>query len=156
MIIRRAEKRDMPAIGKLLEQVELVHHRGRPDLFKNGGRKYYDEELAEIIEDDKRPIFVYDDETDGVLGYAFCVLEDHRGENVMTPILTCYIDDICVFEHARGRGVGRAIYEYVRAWAKAAGCYNVTLNVWECNPGARAFYEKMGLVPYKYGMEVIL
>ncbi len=146
----------MPAIGKLLEQVELVHHEGRPDLFKDGGRKYRDDELEAIIADDRRPVFVYDDDADGVLGYAFCVLEDHSGENVMTPILTCYIDDICVFEHARGRGVGRAIYEYARSWARSAGCYNVTLNVWECNPGARAFYEKMGLKPYKYGMETIL
>ncbi len=156
MEIRRAEERDMPAIGKLLEQVELVHHRGRPDLFKNGGRKYNDAQLEEILRDDRRPVFVYDDEAEGVLGYAFCVFEDHAGENVLTPILTLYIDDICVFEHARGRGVGRAIYEYVRAWAKSAGCYNVTLNVWECNHGARAFYEKMGLKPYKYGMETIL
>ena len=155
-MIRRGKKEDIEVIGRLLEQVEMVHHLGRPDLFTDGGRKYYDDELERILEDDRRPVFVYDDERDGVLGYAFCVLEDHAGENVMMPILTCYIDDICVFEHVRGRGVGRAIYEYVRDWARVYGCYNVTLNVWECNPGAKAFYEKMGLTPYKYGMEVIL
>lgn len=155
-MIRRAQERDIPAIGKLLEQVELVHHNGRPDLFKNGGRKYYDEELETLLPDDRRPIFVYDDDDEGVLGYAFCILEDHSGENVLTPILTLYIDDICVFEHTRGRGIGRALYEYVREYAKSIGCYNVTLNVWECNPGAKRFYEKMGLKPYKYCMEAIL
>ncbi len=155
-MIRRAEERDIPAIGKLLEQVELVHHRGRPDLFKDGGRKYYDDELREILADDARPIFVYDDEKYGVLGYAFCVLEDHRGENVMTPILTLYIDDICVFEHVRGRGVGRALCEYVKEYARSVGCHNVTLNAWACNPGAVAFYEKMGFTPYKFGMETVL
>lgn len=156
MAIRRAETRDIPVMGRLLEEVELVHHEGRPDLFKNGGRKYFDAQLEEILADDTRPIFVYDDEAEGVLGYAFCVLQDHTGDNVMTPILTLYIDDICVFERIRGRGVGRAIYEHVREYARSIGCHNVTLNVWECNPGARAFYEKMGLVPYKYGMEELL
>ena len=156
MTVRLAERRDIPVIGRLLEEVELVHHKGRPDLFKNGGRKYNDAQLEEILADGTRPIFVYDDEAEGVLGYAFCVLQDHTGDNVMTPIRTLYVDDICVFERARGRGVGRAVYERVRAYAREIGCHNVTLNVWECNPGARAFYEKMGLVPSKYGMEELL
>ncbi len=155
MEIRRAEERDLPAIGRLLEQVELVHHRGRPDLFKNGGRKYYDGELRRIMKDSARPIFVYDS-GEGVVGYAFCVLEDHAGENVMTPIKTLYIDDICVLEGSRGSGVGRAIYNYVLDYARSIGCYNVTLNAWTCNPGAVAFYEKMGMKPYKLGMETIL
>ncbi len=154
--IRRAEARDLPALGALLEQVEMVHHLGRPDLFKNGGRKYHDGQLLEMLPDERRPIFVYDDEQDGVLGYAFCLLEDHAGDNVMTPIRTLYVDDICVFDHARGRGIGRAIYEYVREYARQIGCHNLTLNVWECNPGARAFYERMGMRPYKTGMEDIL
>ena len=59
-------------------------------------------------------------------------------------------------EAARGRGVGRALYEHILAYARQIGCYNVTLNVWICNPGAMAFYEKLGLVPYRIGMEQIL
>ena len=45
---------------------------------------------------------------------------------------------------------------FTKKFAKEQGCYNVTLNVWECNPSARKFYEKAGLKPYKTGMEVIL
>ena len=56
MTIRRAELKDMPRIHELLAQVEEVHHRIRPDLFKGGGRKYTDAELAEILADDNRPI----------------------------------------------------------------------------------------------------
>ena len=41
-------------------------------------------------------------------------------------------------------------------YAKKNGFYNVTLNVWNCNPSAMKFYESMGLVPYKVGMEKIL
>jgi len=67
-----------------------------------------------------------------------------------------YIDDICVDESARGQQVGRAIYEHIIAFAKESGCYNVLLNVWSCNPGAMSFYEKLGLRPYKVGMEKIL
>ena len=46
--------------------------------------------------------------------------------------------------------------EAVLDFARESGCYNVTLNVWSCNEGAMRFYEKMGLVPQKIGMEKIL
>ncbi|MBR2853332.1 MAG: GNAT family N-acetyltransferase, partial [Clostridia bacterium] len=67
-----------------------------------------------------------------------------------------YIDDICVDENARGLGVGRALYDHILNYAREKSCYNVTLNVWTCNPGAMAFYEKLGLTPYRVGMEKIL
>lgn len=52
--------------------------------------------------------------------------------------------------------VGRALYNSALAQARALGCYNVTLNVWSCNPGAAAFYQSLGMQPYKIGMETIL
>ena len=156
MDIRRAEEKDLQGINKLLYQVLMVHHNGRPDLFKADSKKYTDEELLEIIRDDKKPIFVGVDENDQVLGYAFCVFQQHIGDNVLTEIKTLYIDDLCVDENLRGRHIGKQLYEYVLSFAKEQGCYNVTLNVWSCNESARKFYEKCGLVPYKVGMEKIL
>lgn len=156
MRIRRAEEKDIDGINCLLYQVLMVHHKGRPDLFKGDTKKYTDAELADLIRDDSRPIFVGVDDRDNVLGYAFCVLQQHIEDNILTDIKTLYIDDLCVDESLRGQQVGTQIYEYVLSYAKSIGCYNVTLNVWECNPGARKFYEKCGLVPYKTGMEKIL
>lgn len=156
MIIRRAKQEDKPGILSLLSQVLTLHHEGRPDLFKGGVRKYTDEELSMLIEDDKRPVFVGVNEADEVLGYAFCVFIRHENNNILTDILTLYIDDLCVDEKCRGQHVGKALYEYVLAFAKESGCYNVTLNVWELNDGAKKFYEACGMQPQKIGMEKIL
>ena len=156
MNIRRAEIKDMDGINNLLSQVLEVHHKGRPDLFKGNTRKYTDDELKIIIADADRPIFVGVDEDDNVLGYAFCVLQEHPDDNILTDIKTLYIDDLCVDENARGRHVGKQIYEYVVNYARQINCYNITLNVWSCNPGAMKFYETCGLVPYKVGMEFVL
>ena len=49
MNIRRATELDMNGINKLLCQVLMVHHNGRPDLFKAGCKKYTDEELNSIL-----------------------------------------------------------------------------------------------------------
>lgn len=157
MQIRRAQDGDMEGINRLLFQVLEVHHEGRPDLFKDNGKKYTDEELAAIIRDDSRPVFVGVDEvSQRVLGYAFCVFQRYEDSNILTDIKTLYIDDLCVEKQCRGQRVGRAIYEYVLAFARKEGCYNVTLNVWACNDAARRFYESCGLAPQKIGMEKIL
>ena len=156
MKIRRAETCDMPRIDELLMQVELVHHKARPDLFKNGGRKYTDEELAAIIADDKRPILVAVNDNNRLLGYAFCIFQQYLDNTIMTDIKTLYIDDLCVDEACRGQHIGRALYEAVLAYAREHGCYNVTLNVWSGNDNAQRFYESCGLKPQKIGMEVIL
>ena len=153
--VRRAEERDISAILNLLVQVDLVHHNGRPDLFKGPATKYSAGELRGILADEKTPVFVCTDENDRVLGHGFCILQ-HSGGRLMVEHTTLYIDDICVDEAARGQGVGRALYEHILDFARAEGCYNVTLNVWSCNPGAMAFYEKAGMTPYRVGMEKIL
>lgn len=155
-MIRRAEENDMDGINRLLCQVLTVHHNGRPDLFKGGVKKYTDEELKGILADEGRPVFVAVDRDGQVFGYAFCIFRQYPDDNILTDIKTLYIDDLCVDEAHRGRNIGRQLYEYVLDFAKEQGCYNVTLNVWECNPGAKRFYEKCGLTPQKVGMEKIL
>ncbi len=156
MIIRRAELKDMKGINDLLEQVCLVHHKGRPDLFKYGAKKYTDEQLAAIIQDDSRPIFTAVNEEGQVLGYAFCIFQQHVGDNILTDIRTLYIDDLCVDENQRGQHIGSQLYQYVLDFARKSDCYNVTLNVWSCNESAMKFYQACGLKPQKVGMEVIL
>ena len=156
MNIRRACVKDMDGLNKLLLQVCLVHHKGRPDLFKYGAKKYTDEELKAIIHDDTRPIFIATDETKKVLGYAFCIFQQHIDNNILTDIKTLYIDDLCVDENLRGRHIGQKLYNTVLAFAKESNCYNVTLNVWSLNESALKFYEACGLKPQKIGMETIL
>lgn len=155
-MIRRAINEDIPGIMKLLVQVDMVHHNGRPDIFKGPSTKYDEEELKEIIIDDTKPVFVYVDDEGNVLGHAFCIFMQIKEHRILTDIKTLYIDDICVDENARGQHVGTKLFEYVSDFARKNEFYNITLNVWECNPTALEFYKKMGLLPQKYGMEMIL
>ena len=156
MTVRRAGEKDLAGINALLSQVLEVHAAGRPDIFRAGTRKYVDDELLALFEDEAHPVFVAVDDEGRVLGHAFCELQDHRGSNSWQPILSLYIDDICVDEKSRGQHVGTALYQHVIGFARERGCHNVTLNVWECNPGARAFYDAMGMTPLKTCLEQVL
>ena len=155
-MVRRARKEDIARILELLIQVDMVHHNGRPDLFKGPATKYGADELEEIIKNDSTPVFVCVNEEGTVMGHAFCMHKQITDDRVLTDVRTLYIDDICVDEAFRGHGVGRALYDHVIEYARSLDFYNVTLNVWSCNPGAVKFYETMGLKPQKIGMEKVL
>lgn len=154
--VRNAEERDIPSVLRLLEQVNMVHHNGRPDLFKGPATKYDAEQLREIFRNPETPVFVCVDGADAVQGYMICMLKQAVNDNILTDIKTLYIDDLCVDEALRGTGVGQALYGHAVAFARESGCYNVTLNVWALNPSALRFYERRGMAPQKIGMEYIL
>ncbi len=153
-MIRKAEKRDITGLIALLYQADAVHNAIRPDLFKGNTPKYSEAELEDIIRDENSPIFVYDDGK--VVGHAFCQIKEVKNHRLLQDIKTLYIDDICVDEASRGKRIGKALYDYVREYAKKEGCYNITLNVWGGNDSAMRFYEKMGMTVQKTGMEAIL
>ena len=153
MNIRKAEKRDIPRLDDLLYQVHLLHATGRPDIFRKGNKKYTDEELSVILEDERTPVFVAVDDADRVIGYAFCIYQEVKGEIPLMDRKTIYIDDLCVDETLRGRHIGQALYRYVLDVARENGCDAVTLNVWCLNEGAVRFYEKCGMTPLKVVME---
>ena len=154
--IRQANQSDIPSIMNLLHQVNDVHADGRPDLFIHGHTKYDVENLKYIIANNITPIFVGIDSEGQLVGYCFCIVEDHSGSSNMAPVKTLYIDDLCVDQAQRGKHVGRTIFEAVKVYAKDHGFYNITLNVWCCNPGAMKFYESLGMTPLKISMETIL
>lgn len=72
MKIRNAEERDIPRILQLLGQVLQIHAELRPDIFLPGTTKYTADELAGLLKQEDKPIYVAVDEADVCLGYAFC------------------------------------------------------------------------------------
>ena len=153
-MIRKANNTDIERIMELLHQVNMVHFEIRPDLFKPHTTKYDEQELGALLADELKPIFVYDDGM--VQGYAFCQINEVKDDILLQDIKTLYIDDICVDENARGKHIGKALFEFVRDYAQSIGCRNITLNVWEGNDAALCFYRDMGMHVQKTTMETKL
>lgn len=155
MIIRRATPADIPAIQALLAQILAVYHQARPDVFKAEGSKFTDEQLAQIIADDSKPVFVCCNDDGTVLAHLF--LEIHVAQDsVLQPLKTLFIEDLCVDQHARGGKIGARLHAFATDFAKQNGCYNLTLRVWNDNAGATRFYENLGMKAQYTSMEQIL
>lgn len=155
MPIRKANKNDIPTLMIFLEQILGVHHQARPDIFKEKGSKYTPEELEKLMQDEKTPIYVYENEEGILLGHLFLTLKETQS-HVLNPIKTLFIEDLCVDEKARGQKIGDQLYHFAEDLAKELGCYNLTLNVWNDNQGALRFYQRQGMQAQETVMEKIL
>ena len=155
MTIRFACENDIPQMLDLLLQVGEVHHQIRPDLFRAGAQKYDEAALKRLLKTSDRPILAA--EVDGkMVGYAFCILQITKDDPVLCDRRVLYIDDLCVDENHRGRGIAGALYRRALELARELSCDAVTLNVWWGNDNALRFYENCGLQRQKIGTEKVL
>jgi GNAT superfamily N-acetyltransferase len=59
------------------------------------------------------------------------------------------IDALVVDESQRGRGIGRALVEYARTWAREEGLARLRVRTNEKRTDAHAFYERLGFTHVK-------
>jgi len=154
-IIRAATEGDAGTIHALLLEICDLHAAGRPEIFKGGKAKYTEAQIVESLKKDNGElIFVACDAENSVLGYMI-VNERQRAENEHMYAERClYIDDLCVRGESKGRGVGKALMDHLKLYAKEKGYHRITLNVWEFNESAIRFYEKNGMTTQRRIMEI--
>jgi len=152
--IRPAKTTDHPAVERLLRQIAQLHASLRPEIFRAGSRKYGEEQFSAMLSDSGTPILVAENEHGEVLGYAMLQVKSVGADHpVLLPRVFLYLDDLCVDENTRGRGVGTALMEAVRALAKSRGIEKIEVNVWECNDAAMRFYEGLGFTTQRRALE---
>ena len=152
LFVRRMKEEDYKGILPLQEEIQRLHEAARPDVFRRGAVSYPEEAFRRVLNDPDWRCAVCEAEGD-IVGFVFaCVrrLRDHRNMRDADMLL---IDDICVREDFRRRGVGRALIAYAEAAAKEAGCGRLELSVWSFNKEALEFYRAMGLSPRELRME---
>lgn len=149
MQIRRAAAPDAERIAELLKTIGALHHTLRPDVFGDGA-KFDADGVRELM--DEMTILVAQDAS-LVIGYVFCKVREYPAAGIRRPYRCLWVEDLCVDERARGRGVAAALMEAAEGLAREHGCAALELNVWEANEGALAFYEHIGLRTQRRTME---
>lgn len=73
-----------------------------------------------------------------VVGFAHCVVHENTWET--QPV--CYLEDLYVDPEARGRGIGRALLEWLRNSMRAEGWARLYWVTHKDNHAARALYDE--------------
>lgn len=152
MQIRNMVLDDYHEIDRLMAQVHQLHVNGRPDLYVDVEHIYSYDEFKEMVENEDM-ITVLAEEDGKVIGICMVSM---RAKTCMVKRRTAYMDDLCVDESYRGRGIGKELFLYVKERAAEMGAERLDLMVWDFNEDARRFYEKMGMTPQRYIYETQL
>ena len=155
MTIRFAEYDELERINELRRQVNDLHVKGKPEIFKPGFPDELRDHIYTIFRDPRQRIAVC--ERGGRI-CAFAVL--HHVTKEETPFMLerdfLDIDEFCVDESCRRQGVASAMIAFIRDWAKGEGFDRIELNMWEFNRDALAFYEAVGFSTYRRYLEMKL
>ena len=152
MNIRNMTLNDYNEVDRLMAQVHKIHVEGRPDLYIDVDHIYSMEQFQEMVEnEDMISVVAEIDET--VVGICFVSM---RARTCMVKRRTAYMEDLCVDEAYRGKGVGKKLFLYAKELAVKMGAERLDLMVWDFNENARKFYESMGMKPQRYIYETML
>ena len=155
MLVRFAKENELERVNELRKQVNDLHVAGKPDVFKPGFGPELRDFINVIWNDPTENIVVTEDEGQ-ICGFAV-INHINKPENpFMKERDFLDIDEFCVDEEHRRKGVATAMIEFIKDFAKENGFHRIELNMWEFNQGALAFYEAAGFETFRRYMEVFL
>ncbi len=153
--VRFAREDELDRVNELRRQVNELHVAGKPEVFKPGFCDELRNFVHVIFRDPEQRIAVA--EQDGII-CGFAVL--HHINKPENPFMYerdfLDIDEFCVDEAFRRRGVAKAMVSFILDYAKEKGFHRLELNMWSFNRGALAFYEAAGFRTYRRYMEIML
>lgn len=151
-MVRFAEEKDLERINELRKQVNDMHVRGRPDIFKPGFCREMQDLARELLQSEDGNIIVA--ERKGVICGMACVAYITKPESPYNLERKIYhVEEIAVDEGVRRQGTGTEMMEFMRQDARRRGFDRIELDVWEFNESAIEFYESNGFVVFRRFME---
>lgn len=145
MTIRIATLDDIPAIQKLNHDLFLSDNEFNQDLDLNWpnteeGVQYYTEAV-----NSERFLSIVAEENGKVIGYLNGYI---RKPSTIYKGVRAELDNMCVSEAARSKGIGSALIDEFKKWAKEKGAERLMVEAFSKNERALVFYAKNGFEPY--------
>jgi ribosomal protein S18 acetylase RimI-like enzyme len=144
IIIRRAEARDLPALGQLGALMVKIHHGYDSARFMEPGDDVAEGYAwflgTELGQEDV--LVLVADLAGQVVGYVYAGLEPHSWKELREP--AGFIHDLVVEESARRRGIATQLLESAAAWLETHGAPRVMLWTAQKNESAKRLFESLG------------
>lgn len=145
MEIRKAKLEDLKEICSMGYQLSLDMSALEPEYFAVAQQR--EAPMREAILEETKDIFLAD--LDGkIVGFA-CVweCETKAEENYLVPGKFAYLSDLVLLPESRGRGIGGALLDACKNWARQRGISRMKLDSLCKNEVANHLYEREGFRP---------
>jgi ribosomal protein S18 acetylase RimI-like enzyme len=144
IIVRRAEPRDVTALGELGAALMRTHYAFDPLRFLEPGQGAdagYARFLQSQLDEDDAIVFVAE-QRDRIVGYVYGAVEPLSWKDLRDE---CgYIHDLLVSPEARRAGVGDALLDNAIDWLREQGMPRIVLGTAAQNESARRLFERRG------------
>ncbi len=145
--VRRADRRDLPALGLLGASLMRIHFAFNERRFMAPGDQPehgYAEFLDAQLSDPTMLVLVAERRAD-IVGYVYAGIEPQSFKELRER--AGYIHDLLVTDDARGAGVGPRLLEAAVAWLRDQGVPRVLLWTAAPNDKARKLFAAHGFSP---------
>ena len=150
--IRLAKPGDGNAIARLTAEIQKLHNRALPEIFRLPQDGLFpSEKLSALLKNPERIVAVAE-ENEEVVGHIYGEVIRREESEFRHPETSIYIHQIGVREEYRGRGIGTALINFIEQRARAIGANTVRLDYWAFNERARDFFEARGFSPLQVTM----
>ncbi len=143
LTIRSATESDFNQVGKIFAEENRFHANLQPHIFRVIEPIMTPEWYNEILSNPNKSLFVAALEKE-ITGLALVIIKTNPDDPLFQARKYAYLDELAVGAPYRGQGVGRLLMRQVHHWTLAHNVAEIELNVWENNPQAISFYEKLG------------
>jgi len=143
-VIRLAEPRDLPALGRLGAQLVRGHHALDRDRFMAPGPDIEDGYAWFLgTQLGQKGVVIYVAELgEAVVGYVYAGMEPQSWKELREE--AGFIHDLLIEESFRGRGIATRLLETASAWLEQHGAARVMLWTAEKNPDAQRLFQRAG------------
>lgn len=149
MIFRRATKKDIPYIVKMMENDKLGKLR---ENFQKPLPETYYAAFEVINKDPNQELMVLEKENNpeiiGTFQLTYIPYLSYQGK------LRAQIENVFVREDLRGQGVGKKMFEWVIERSKERNAHLLQLTSDKLRPSTIKFYEDLGFIASHKGMKL--
>lgn len=142
MKIREAKIEDVDKIAKIMQEVQNLHVKNRPDIFKC---RNMEEARADVMKklNLSDMIIIVAEENEEILGIAICKIKEVINHINLKDAKVLSIDELGVKSNSQRKGIGKLLINKAKNIAKEKSCNRLELNCWKFN-SALEFYKKVG------------
>ena len=149
--VRNAKKADYKSVIKIISQVQDMHVKWRPDIYKPNENLIPEDMFEKIIENGTFYVAEVNDIVMGVLEIMFKHVESPS--HVTRDVI--FIDTMAIDENYRGMGIGHQMFDFLKAMKQEMGLDGIELQVNAKNRAAYEMYQKCGFAEKSINMELI-
>lgn len=141
--VRQAAPADYPALFPVFAEMDEIHTRALPRIFKKTDPNKITEHLASG-QAGRPGVLLVAEERGKLVGFIRLKTERTPDNPLLQPRRYAKINDLGVMAAYQRRGVGKMLMRAAEKWAAEQGMEEIELNVWEFNRAALAFYQSLG------------